>query len=144
MAGIAALIYSLNPGFMFFDSQFAYESLAIVFFIWVIACVIGMQTTGATALLPAGAGAAPLAAAPAGAGGAAPPAGARPDEQNAWLSIGLVLTAGCIVTHHLATYILVVVSMLMAFVTAQRNATSWSDSGPLDDAQPAGSPPQEE
>ena len=70
-----------TPAFMFFDSQFSYESLSIVLFMWVIASVVGLQTAGATALLPAGAGAAPLAAAPAGAGGAAPPAGARPGER---------------------------------------------------------------
>jgi hypothetical protein len=30
-AGIAALIYAANPSFLFFDSQFAYESLALAF-----------------------------------------------------------------------------------------------------------------
>lgn len=94
VAGIAALIYSLNPSFMFFDAQFSYESLSIVFFVWVIACVVGVQTRS------------------------------RPSERGAWLTIGLVLGAGCIVTHHLATYILVSVLVLIAVVTAARNAAS--------------------
>ena len=93
LAGIAALVYSLNPGFMFFDSQFSYESLSIVFFIWVIACVVGVQT-----------------------------AGGRPGERGAWVAVGLILAAGCIVTHHLATYILIVALVLIAVVTALRDA----------------------
>lgn len=98
VAGIAALIYSLNPSFMFFNSQFSYESLAIVFFVWVIACVVGMQTT------------------PSQSGG-----------KGAWFLIGLVLAAGCIVTHHLATYTLVVTLVAITLVTAARNTTRWSD-----------------
>jgi hypothetical protein len=98
VAGIAALIYSLNPGFMFFDSQFSYESLSIVFFVWVIAGVVGVQT-----------------------------ARGRPGERGAWLTVGLILAAGCIVTHHLATYILVGTLVLIACVTAARNAASRRD-----------------
>jgi hypothetical protein len=93
IAGIAALVYSLNPGFMFFDSQFSYESLSVVFFIWVIACVVGVQT-----------------------------ARGRPGERGAWLTVGLILAAGCIVTHHLATYILIAALILVAVVTAARDA----------------------
>jgi hypothetical protein len=37
ISGYAAAIYALNPSFMYFDSQFAYESLAIVFLIWTLA-----------------------------------------------------------------------------------------------------------
>jgi len=93
VAGIAALIYSINPAFMFFDAQFSYESLSTVFFIWVLACVAGLQTTREGA-----------------------------SERDAWLGVGLVLAAGCIVTHHLATYILVGALILIACVTAARNA----------------------
>lgn len=98
VAGMAALVYSLNPGFMFFDSQFSYESLSIVFFVWVIACVVGVQT-----------------------------ARGQPGERGAWLTVGLVLAAGCIVTHHLATYILAGALVLVAVVTAARNAASRKD-----------------
>lgn len=40
LAGIAALIYMANPGFLFFDAQFAYESLALpmaTMALWLIA-----------------------------------------------------------------------------------------------------------
>jgi hypothetical protein len=45
VGGIAAIIYALNPGFMIFDSQFAYESLGIVFFIWAVAALVAVQTS---------------------------------------------------------------------------------------------------
>lgn len=92
VAGIAALIYSLNPSFMFFQSQYAYESLSIVFFIWVIACVVGMQTESDAS------------------------------DAKSWFAIGLVLAAGCIVTHHLATYILIVALLMIALVAAALRA----------------------
>lgn len=34
---IAALIYALNPSEMYFDTQYAYEGVAIAFFLWVVA-----------------------------------------------------------------------------------------------------------
>jgi len=40
---IAALIYELNPSAMYFDTQFAYEGLAVALFLWVIA-LTGLAT----------------------------------------------------------------------------------------------------
>jgi hypothetical protein len=90
IAGLAAFIYSLNPSFMFFDSQYAYESLAIVFFIWVIAALLTVHDAG---------------------GGS---------HQAAWFAMGLILAGACIVTHHLSTYLLVVVLLLIAMVMTVR------------------------
>jgi hypothetical protein len=39
-AAIAAVIYAVNPSFMFFDSQFSYESLGIVLFLWTVAAAV--------------------------------------------------------------------------------------------------------
>jgi hypothetical protein len=39
-AGLAVVIYALNPGFLYFDTQFSYESLAICFFLWAIALTV--------------------------------------------------------------------------------------------------------
>ena len=36
---IVALVYSLNSSFMYFDTEFAYESLAMPFFLWCLACL---------------------------------------------------------------------------------------------------------
>jgi len=90
-AGFAAFVYSLNPSFMFFDTQYAYESMAIVLFIWVLAAVAAMH--GA--------------------------AGDRP-RQLAWFVVGLVVAAACIVTHHLTSYIMAGVLLLVAATTFAR------------------------
>ena len=39
-AALAALVYALNTSFMFFDSQYSYESLAFLFFIWSVVCAV--------------------------------------------------------------------------------------------------------
>jgi hypothetical protein len=43
VAGIAAVLYMANPNFVFFDAQFAYESLALPLAVFVIYCVIRRQ-----------------------------------------------------------------------------------------------------
>ena len=40
VGAIAALIYAVAPNYMFFNSQFSYESLAIVLAIWCLVCVV--------------------------------------------------------------------------------------------------------
>lgn len=45
----AALIYALNPSYMFFHSQFAYESVTIVLLIWVLVAVAKICETGGSA-----------------------------------------------------------------------------------------------
>ena len=87
-AGIAALFYSVNPAFMFFDAQFAYESLAIVFAIWVLACVIGMQSSVTSRR-----------------------------QRTIWLVIASVLGASCIVTHHITTYALIVALLAVSIAS---------------------------
>jgi len=90
-AGLAAFVYSLNPSFMFFDTQYAYESMAIVLFIWTIAAMAAMHSA----------------------------AGDRP-RQLAWFVVGLVVAAACIVTHHLTSYIMAGVLLLVAAATLAR------------------------
>lgn len=36
VGGVTAVVYALNPSYLYFDSQFAYESLAICFFVWAL------------------------------------------------------------------------------------------------------------
>ena len=91
IAGLAAFIYSLNPSFMYFDTQYAYESLAIVFVIWVIVAILHVQDTAR-----------------------------EPAQQWGWFAIGLILAGGCIVTHHLSTYILAIVLVMITAVTVIR------------------------
>jgi hypothetical protein len=43
MAGIAALVYVLNPSFMFFDTQYAYESMAVPLLLWSLVIIARLQ-----------------------------------------------------------------------------------------------------
>lgn len=43
-AGLAGLIWCVAPGALFFNSQYAYQSLAIVGFVWVVAAVAEAQS----------------------------------------------------------------------------------------------------
>jgi hypothetical protein len=43
VAGLAGLVWALAPGALFFNAQFAYQSLAIVVFVWVLAAVAEAQ-----------------------------------------------------------------------------------------------------
>ena len=78
IAGIAAFLGGLGPGYWFFNSQFAYESLAIVFFIWTIVCTISM-----TKALP----------------------GSR--RRSGFMIAALCCGCGMAVTHHLTSYMLI-------------------------------------
>jgi len=88
VAALAALLYSFNPSFLFFDAEYAYESLGIVFCIWVVVAIVAMQRA----------------------------AGDRP-RQLAWFSAGLALAAACIVTHHLSSFVAAAVSIGVAVAT---------------------------
>jgi hypothetical protein len=90
-AGIASLLYAVNPAFTFFNSQFAYESLAIVFFIWVLVCVTCLQV-----------------------------ARPRDGHRLPWFLVGLVLAAACIVTHHLSTYALILALLIICTIAVVR------------------------
>ena len=82
-AATAALIYSLNPGFFYFDAMYSYESLALVFFIWTVLSLARMQAT------------------------------AHSGERQGWLLLATILAAACIITHHASSYILAMVAGLL-------------------------------
>jgi hypothetical protein len=90
-AGLAAIFYSVGPAFMFFDAQFSYESLAIVFAVWVLTCLVGLQTAVASG---------------------------RPGRT--WIVLASVLAAGCIVTHHVTTYALAVALLALTIALVPR------------------------
>ena len=49
LASVGALVYAANPGFLFFDSQFAYESLALPLAVFTMWCIQRREVaTGAT------------------------------------------------------------------------------------------------
>jgi hypothetical protein len=92
IGGVAALVYSLNPSYVFFDTQFSYESLGIVFFIWVLVALVA-------ALDP----------------------GTAKRAQRAWLASGVLLAYAGVVTHHLSSYVTVAVLALIAALVAVRS-----------------------
>ena len=76
LGALAALVYGLNTSFMFFDSQYSYESLGFLFFIWSLVCAVEALAT--------------------------PPSAAR----VGWVAGALASAGACCVTHHLTSYYL--------------------------------------
>ena len=50
LAGVAALVYAANPGFLFFDAQFAYESLALPLALFTMWCIQRREIATGTTL----------------------------------------------------------------------------------------------
>jgi hypothetical protein len=89
---IAALVYGINPSAIYFDTQYAYESIAVNFFLWALALTV-LATR-------------------------APSARAR----RAFSAAAVLTAAGCVVTHHLTTIFLIaalVVVVLTALLRAR-------------------------
>ena len=105
-AAVAALIYSLNSSFLFFDTQFGYESLAIGLYVWTL---VGLQR-------------------------AMRGPGAR--TRCGWAAVTIVLAGATIATHHLtALGLLATMSIVAAVVTVRlvradvpwtATATAWA------------------
>lgn len=88
--GVAAFIYALNPSFMYFDAQFAYETYAVVLLIWVLACAARMER--ATTVR----------------------------GRVGWAAAGVVIALACLVTHHLTSLVLVQMLLLASAVALWR------------------------
>jgi hypothetical protein len=87
---VAALVYAVNPSAVYFDTQYAYESIAINFFLWTIALTAlaaGTQSKRARCGL---------------------------------LLAAVFTAAGCVVTHHLTTVFLIVALSVVAVTVAVR------------------------
>jgi hypothetical protein len=89
--GLAALVYALNSSFMFFDSQYAYESMAIPLFIWATLAVLRVQDSGDSR-----------------------------GRQAGWFIAAIVLGLACVVTHHLTSYFLVGLLTIVCGVSVVR------------------------
>jgi hypothetical protein len=87
---VAAVVYSVNPSAIYFDTQYAYESIAINFFLWTIALTAlaaGTRSKGA---------------------------------RFARLAAAVASAAGCVVTHHLTTIFLVVALSVVVMAATVR------------------------
>jgi hypothetical protein len=83
-ASVIAVLYGLNSSFLYFDTQFGYESMAITLAVWTL---VGYVRTIRSP---------------------------RGRERTAWAGLTLFLAAGTVVTHHLSTMTLVLIMALAA------------------------------
>ncbi|MEZ0067183.1 glycosyltransferase involved in cell wall biosynthesis [Streptacidiphilus sp. MAP12-20] len=84
---VVALLYSLNPSFMYFDTQFAYESLAMPLLIWCVACLAKVHRAEGRG------------------------------ERVGWSVAAALLGLGVLPTHHLAAAVLVLLLLMAAAIT---------------------------
>jgi hypothetical protein len=83
-AAIVAILYGLNSSFLYFDTQFAYESMAITLVVWTLVTYVRAVRS------PWG------------------------RERAAWITLTVVLAAATVVTHHLSTFTLVLIMALVS------------------------------
>ena len=91
VGAIAALIYAVAPNYMFFNSQFSYESLAIVLVIWCLVCVVVAHDDDRSPL-----------------------------SRRVWLGLGGVLAFATVATHHLSLYVLVLLLLVVSILRTLR------------------------
>jgi len=83
-AAVIAILYGLNSSFLYFDTQFGYESMAITLVVWTLVGYVRVIRS------PRGRG------------------------RNAWAALTVFFAAGTVVTHHLSTMTLVLIMALAA------------------------------
>jgi hypothetical protein len=105
-ATLAAVIYGFNASFLYFDTEFSYESMAITLVVWSLAAF-----TQAIRARPG-------------------------PHRSAWRRLTVVLSFGCAITHHLTTIelglVMLIVSVTLSLPRAARSdgwreaaATAW-------------------
>jgi hypothetical protein len=90
-AAVAAIIYSLNSSFLFFDTQFGYESLALPLMVWTLIVLIRAMRAGS----------------------------AR--SRCGWAALTLVLAFATIATHHITAIGLIATMVLLSLVAGLRS-----------------------
>lgn len=95
-AAISALVFTTTSNFMFFDSQFSYESIGLPLTIWTL--VAAAHAVGR---------------------------GEPTRRRRTWVGLGMVTGLACVVTHHLSSYILggFLVLIAAAHTVAARRST---------------------
>jgi hypothetical protein len=83
-AALASVIYSLNSSFLYFDTEFAYESMGITLAVWTLVAYVR----------------------------AVSPRPSR--ERRASCFITLMFSAGCVITHHLSALSLIAIMAVVA------------------------------
>lgn len=87
-ASLIAILYCLNSSFLYFDTQFAYESMAITLVVWaLVAYVRAIRSQSGQGRL-------------------------------GWGVLTVALAAGTVVTHHLSTFMLILIMALAALAVS--------------------------
>ena len=87
-ASLIAILYALNSSFLYFDTQYAYESMAITLVVWtLVAYVRAIRSQSG-------------------------------QGRAAWSVLTVVLSAGTVITHHLSTFTLVLIMALVSLAVS--------------------------
>ncbi|GAA0454709.1 hypothetical protein Ade02nite_03220 [Paractinoplanes deccanensis] len=90
VAAVAAVIYSLNSSFLFFDTQFGYESLAIALLVWTLVALHRAMR------------------------------GPARRSRAGWAAVTVMLSGATIATHHLTALALIAVMIIICLVVTVR------------------------
>jgi hypothetical protein len=83
-SALAAIIYSLNSSFLYFDTQFGYESMAIAVMVWTLVAFVRAIRAGPR------------------------------QGRAAWCTLTIMLSVGTVVTHHLSAFALILIMALVS------------------------------
>lgn len=83
-ASLITILYTLNSSFLYFDTQYAYESMAITLVVWTLVAYVRAIRSQPR------------------------------EGQAAWSVLTVALAAGTVITHHLSTFTLVLIMALIA------------------------------
>ena len=86
-AVLAGVIYSLNSSFLYFDTEFAYESMGVTLVVWALAAYVRAVSPGSTR---------------------------KRGKRMASCLVTVMLSAGCVITHHLSTFSLIGIMAVVA------------------------------
>ena len=87
-ASVAALLYGLNSSFLYFDTQYAYESMAITLVVWTLVAFVRAIRSNPG------------------------------EGRAVWSLLTILLSAGTVITHHLSTFTLVQIMALLSLIVS--------------------------
>jgi hypothetical protein len=94
-ASVVAILYGLNSSFLYFDTQYAYESMAITLLVWTLVAFIKAMRSHSG------------------------------EGRASWSALTLVVAACTVITHHLSTFTLVIVMTLVSLAVSLPWFTRW-------------------
>lgn len=87
-ASLTAILYALNSSFLYFDTQYAYESIAITLVVWTLVAYVRAVRAQSR------------------------------EERIAWSVLTLALSTTTVITHHLSTFTLIQIMVLLSLAVS--------------------------